>query len=110
MQWRFGYYLFSDSFGYRTIFDECAFSNHFQCRDLHVVTWMHMTSRLNTTRGSQWWQKKWRRCARIDWGQEADLSILARGHLSHILGVQGHPTTILVLLEILVGLLPVSYW
>ena len=34
----------------------CAFSNYFQCRDSHVVTWMHMTSRLNTTRGSQWWQ------------------------------------------------------
>ena len=52
----FGHYFFSDSFGYRTIFDERAFSNYFQCRDSHVVTWMHMTSRLNTTRGSQWWQ------------------------------------------------------
>ena len=68
MQWRCGYYFFSDSFGYRTIFDECAFSNHFQCRDSHVVTWMHMTSRLNTTRGSQLVAKQWRRCALGDTG------------------------------------------
>ena len=83
MQWRFGYYFFSDSFGYRTIFDECAFSNHFQCRDSHVVTWMHMTSRLNTTRGSQLVAKQWRRCALGDLGPGGHTTILARGHTSH---------------------------
>ena len=79
MQWRFGYYFFSDSFGYRTIFDECAFSNHFQCRDSHVVTWMHMTSRLNTTRGSQLVAKQWRRCALGDRGPGGHSNPKVRG-------------------------------
>ena len=52
----FGFYFSLTYLVDRTIFDECAFSNPFQCRDLHVATWMHMTSRLNPTRGSQWWQ------------------------------------------------------
>ena len=67
----------------RTIFDECAFSNHFQRRDSHVATWMHMTSRLNTTRGSQLVAKQWRRCALGDLGPGGHTTILARGHTSH---------------------------
>lgn len=104
----FGYYFSLTYLVDRTIFDECAFSNHFQCRDSHVATWMHMTSRLNTTRGSQLVAKQWRRCALGDLGPGGHTTILARGHLSLFLGVQGQPTNLLVLLGILVGLLPVS--
>ena len=104
----FGFYFSLTYLVDRTIFDECAFSNPFQCRDLHVATWMHMTSRLNPTRGSQLVAKQWRRCALGDLGPGGHTTILARGHTSHFLGVQGQSTILLVLLGILVSLLPVS--
>ena len=82
----FGFYFSLTYLVDRTIFDECAFSNPFQCRDLHVATWMHMTSRLNPTRGSQLVAKQWRRCALGDLGPGGHTTILARGHTSHFLG------------------------
>ena len=42
-----------------------------------------MTSRLNTTRGSQLVAKQWRRCALGDLGPGGHTTILARGHTSH---------------------------
>ena len=109
MQWRLDFFhSFLTYLVDRTIFDECAFSNNFQCRDSHVATWMHMTSRLNTTRGSQLVAKQWRRCALGDLGPGGHTTILARGHTSHFPWGQGQPTNLLVLLGILVGLLPVS--
>ena len=69
-----------------------------------------MTSRLNTTRGSQLVAKQWRRCALGDRGQEA-IQIQRSGGLPiFILEVRGQLSFILVLFEIPAGLLPVSYY